>query len=133
VGRETGIAVELQAFLSTAAGDSGANPRHDRRAEKRLASTQRRVSRRKKGSTRRKQAVVLLRRAPQQVQRHRAAFHHKTALLLLRHDATISLEELRVANLVRNHHLAKSIADAGSAACFVPFLQAQQSTLAVKS
>ena len=45
--------------------------------------------------------------------RQRADFHHKTALHLLRQYDTIYLEDVRVANLVRNHHLAKSISDAG--------------------
>ena len=54
-----------------------------------------------------------LQRAHQTVQRQRADFHHKTALTLLRQYDTISLEDLRVANMVRNRHLAKSISDAG--------------------
>jgi putative transposase len=59
---------------------------------------------------------VLLAKARQRVQRQRADFHHKTALALLRAHDTLYLEELRVSNLVRNHHLAKSIHDAGWAA-----------------
>jgi putative transposase len=89
------------------------NPRHHRKAEKALKKAQRRVSRRKKGSKRRKKAVKLLARQHQHVQRQRRDFHHKTALALLRQYDTIYLEDLRVANLVRNRHLAKSIADAG--------------------
>jgi len=45
-----------------------------------------------------------------------ASNHHKTALDLLRRYDTIYLEDLRVANMVRNRHLAKSISDAGWAA-----------------
>src|SRR5262249_2573268 len=40
-------------------------------------------------------------------------FHHKTALSLVRQYDTIYHEDLRVANMVRNHRLAKSISDAG--------------------
>jgi len=54
-----------------------------------------------------------LARAHQTVKRQRADFHHKTALALLRAYDTIYLEDLRVANLVRNRHLAKSSSDAG--------------------
>jgi putative transposase len=46
------------------------------------------------------------------VQRQRRDFHHKTALRLLQTYDAISLEDLQVANLVRNPHLAKSISDA---------------------
>jgi len=115
-GRETGIDVGLKVFLITAEGEIVENPRHYRRAEKTLAKAQRRVSRRTKGSKRRRKAVGHLQRAHQHVRRQRADFHHKTALHLLREHDTISLEDLRVANLVRKRHLAKSISDASWAA-----------------
>ncbi|HEU4782216.1 MAG TPA: transposase, partial [Ktedonobacterales bacterium] len=62
---------------------------------------------------RRRKAVKLLARAHQTVRRQRQDFQHKLALALVREYDTIYHEELRVANMVQNHHLAKSIADAG--------------------
>jgi putative transposase len=115
-GRETGIDVGLQVFLVTADGERVENPRHHRKAEKQLKKAHQRVSRRKKGSKRRGKAVGQLQRAHQKVKRQRADFHHKTALILLQQYDTIYLEDLRVANMVRNRHLAKSISDAGWAA-----------------
>ncbi len=112
-GQETGIDLGLESFATLANGSQIANPRIFRVAELRLKRAQRRVSRRKKGSQRRKKAVQLLARAHQHVRRQRADFHHKTALALVRQYDTIYHEDLRVANLVRNHHLAKSISDAG--------------------
>jgi putative transposase len=112
-GRETGIDVGLKVFLVTADGGVVENPRHYRRGEQRLARAQRRVSRRTKGSNRRTKAVQLLARAHQHVQRQRRDHHHKTAQALVRAYDTIYLEDLRVANLLRNHSLAKSIGDAG--------------------
>lgn len=112
-GHETGIDVGLKVFLITADGEVVENPRHSRRGEKHLAKAQRRVSRRKKGSNRRRKAVQLLAKAHQKVRRQRRDFHHKTALALLRVNDTLYLEDLRVANMVRNRHLAKSISDAG--------------------
>jgi putative transposase len=88
-------------------------PGYYRRAERYLAKRQRRVARRKKGCNRRKRAVVLLAKAHQAVHRQRQDFHHKTALSLVRAYDMIYHEDLRVANMVRNHHLAKSINDAG--------------------
>ena len=112
-GQETGIDVGLKVFLVTAEGVIIENPRHYRKAERELKKAQRRVSRRKKGSKRRKKAVQLLARKHQKVKRQRRDFHHKTALALLRQYDTIYLEDLQVANLVRNSHLSKSIHDAG--------------------
>jgi len=111
-GQETGIDVGLKVFIITANGEVVENPRHYRKAEKQVAKAQRRVSRRKKGSTRRKKAVALLRRKHQTIQRQRRDFHHKVALALLRRYDVISLEDLQVRNMARNHHLAKSISDA---------------------
>ncbi len=112
-GRATGIDVGLKVFLITADGESVANPRHYRTAERALRKAQRRVARRKQGSKRRRKAIALLKRRHQQVQRQRRDFHHKTALALLQHYDVVYLEDLQVANMVRNHHLAKSISDAG--------------------
>ena len=112
-GRETGIDVGLKVFLITADVEVIENPRHDRKAERALKKAQRRVVRRKKGSKRRRKAVQQLRRKQQKVQRWRCTFHQKTALLLVHGYDIIYLEDLRVANMVRNHYLAKSISDAG--------------------
>jgi putative transposase len=71
------------------------------------------VARRQKGSHRRRKAVVLLAKAHQHVHQQRRDFHHKEAYQLMRAYDTIYYEDLRVANMVRNHSLAKSISDAG--------------------
>jgi putative transposase len=112
-GQETGIDLGLEAFATLADGTRILTPGSYRRAERYLAKCQRRVSRRKKGSHRRRKAVGVLAKAHQTVRRQRQDFHHKTALNLVRANDVIYHEELRVANMVRNRHLAKSIADAG--------------------
>jgi putative transposase len=112
-GQETGIDLGIEAFATLSNGERIHSPSYYRRAEHHLAKCQRRVSRRKKGSHRRRKAVNMLARAHQTVRRQRRDFLHKKALALLRHYDVIYHEELRVAHLVQNHHLAKSIADAG--------------------
>jgi putative transposase len=111
-GQETGIDVGLASFVTLSTGEHIFNPRWYRKAERRLKTAQRRVSRRKKGSHRRRKAVTLLAKAHLKVQRQRQDFHHKEARKLLQQHDTIYLEDLQVANLVRNHRLAKSISDA---------------------
>jgi putative transposase len=74
------------------------------------------VSRRRQGSKRHRKAARLLKRHHQRVQRQRRDVHHQTALALLQQYDTIYLEDLQVANMVRNHHLAKRISAAGWAA-----------------
>src|SRR5262249_40928596 len=112
-GRETGIDVGLKVFLATADGETVENPRHLRKSEQQLAKAQRRVSRRKKCSNRCNKAKKLLAKKHQKVRRQRRDFHHKVSLLLVREYDTIYIEDLRVATMMRNRHLAKSLADAG--------------------
>jgi len=112
-GCETGVDVGLKVFLITADGEDIENPRHYRKAEKQLKKAQQRLSRKKKGSNRRNKARKLLAKKHQKVRRQRQDFHHKVALYLVGQYDTIYLEDLRVANMVRNRHLAKSISDAG--------------------
>ena len=57
--------------------------------------------------------MKLLAKAHQQVRRARQDFHYKTALALVRQYDTLYHENLQTANMLKNHHLAKSIADAG--------------------
>ena len=112
-GQETGIDLGIESFATLADGTMIHNPRCYRRAERRLKTAQRKVSRRKKGSTRRRKAVKLLAKAHQQVKRQRQDFQHKAALQLVRDYDTIYHEDLQTANMLKNHHLAKSIQDAG--------------------
>ncbi len=111
--QETGIDLGLEAFATLADGSRMENPRYYRKAERELKKAQRRVSRGKKGSKRRRKAVQILARKHQKIRRQRTDFHHKTALQLLRQYNTIYHEDLQTANMVKNHHLAKSISDAG--------------------
>jgi putative transposase len=112
-GQETGIDLGLEAFATLSDSTRILHPGWYRQAERALKTAQRRVTRCTKGSNRRRKAVALLAKAQQKVKRQRADFHHKTALTLVRANDTIYHEELQVANLLRNHHLAKSISDAG--------------------
>jgi putative transposase len=112
-GQETGIDLGIESFATLSNGTRVFNPGWHRKGERALKMAQRRVARRKKGSNRRRKAVTLLAKAHQTVARRRQDFHHKTALALVRANDTIYHEALQTANMVKNHHLAKSISDAG--------------------
>jgi putative transposase len=112
-GTETAIDLGLEAFATLSDGARIFSPGWYRKAEPALKTALRRVSRPKKGGNRRRKAVVLLAKAHQTVRRQRRDFLQKTALALVRANDVIYHEDLQTANMVQNHHLAQSIADAG--------------------
>jgi putative transposase len=112
-GQETGIDLGLESFVTLANGMSICAPGYYRRSEAHLRRCHRRVARRTKGSHRRRKAVAVLAKAHLHIARQRRDFHHKEASKLVQVYDVIYHEDLRVANMVQNHHLAKSIQDAG--------------------
>jgi putative transposase len=112
-GRETEIDLGLESFATLSDGARILAPGCYHKAERYLAKCQRRVSRRKRGDIRRRKAVVLLAKAHQTVRRQRKDLQHKTTLAVVRQYDVVYHEDVQVANMVRNHHLAKSISDAG--------------------
>ena len=111
-GKQVGIDVGLQSFYTDSAGATVANPRYLRKAETKLKRLHRRVSRKKKSSKNRKRASKRLAKGYLKVQRQRKDFACKQASALVKSSDLIAFEDLRIANLVKNHRLAKSISDA---------------------
>ncbi len=110
---QLGIDVGLNAYYADSDGNTVENPRHYRKAEKKLKKLQQRVSRKQKGSNNRKKARKALGKQHLKVQRQREDHARKTASALVTSTDLIAFEDLQVANMVRNPHLAKSISDAG--------------------
>jgi putative transposase len=111
--REIGIDVGLASLITTSEGEKAAHPRFYRTAQRQLRIAQRRVARRKKGSKNRRKAVVILQRQHEQISNQRKDYLNKLAHNLTTRYDRIALEDLRITNMVRNPHLAKSILDAG--------------------
>jgi putative transposase len=116
VARTAGIDLGL-VFLATVAANDGtietvANPRHLRAATRRLARTQRALSRKQKGSANRAKARHRVAVAHRKVRDKRADHHHKLALRLIRENQAVAVEDLAVAGLARTR-LANSVHDAG--------------------
>ncbi len=111
-GAQVGIDVGLKAFYTDSHGTTVANPRFLRQAEQKLKRLHRRLSRTQKQSANRTKARQRLGKAYLKVQRQREDFARKAANALVTSHDLIAFEDLPIANLVKNHTLAKAISDA---------------------
>ena len=112
VNNIVGIDLGLIDFIVTSDDDRIAAPKFLRKAERKLKSVQRRVSRRKKGSNRRKKAIQKLGIQHKKVADTRKDFHFKTANNLLKKYDVVAVEKLNIKGLAKSR-LAKSVNDAG--------------------
>lgn len=111
-GAQVGIDVGLKEFYTDSNNNTIANPRFLRKAENKLKRLHRQLSRTQKKSANRIKARQKLGKAYLKVQRQREDFARKTANALVTSHDLIAFEDLKIANMVRNHKLAKSISDA---------------------
>jgi putative transposase len=111
-GREAGIDLGLNSLVVTSDGETVANPRFYRAAQRRLRRAQRVLSRRQEGSANRARARHRVAVVHRKVRDARLDHAHKTALRLVRDNQAVYAEDLCVAGLARTR-LAKSVADAG--------------------
>jgi putative transposase len=109
---DIGIDVGLKVFLADSEGHTVENPRFYRTSQKTLRRKQRQLSRRMKGSHRRRKAARSTAQAHLKITRQRRDHHFKIAKQYTPRYRRIVVEDLRILNMVKNHHLAKSIMDA---------------------
>jgi putative transposase len=110
-GKAVGIDLGLKHFYKATDGTEIENPKFLRKSERKLKRLQRRVSQKQKGSNNRRKAINRLGRAHLKVSRQRKDWAVKQARALVMSSDLIAYENLQVRNMVRNHHLAKSISD----------------------
>jgi putative transposase len=113
VASAVGIDVGLNSFAALSNETTIENPRYLRKAEKRLKRYQRRLSRKQNGSKNREKAKRKVAKTHRKVTRQRKDFVHKQSFRIVRDHDLIAVEHLKIKNMIRNRHLAKSISDAG--------------------
>jgi putative transposase len=79
----------------------------------RIKVLQRRKDRKQKGSANRKKACLKLARQQEKVAHQRMDFQHKQSTAITKQWETVCVEDLAIGNMMQNHCLAGSIADAG--------------------
>jgi putative transposase len=112
-GKAIGIDMGINHYVITSDGTKHGNPKYYRQYEKKLAKAQKRLSKKTKGSNNRYKARVKTAKVQEKISRCREDFLHKLSRKLVDENQVIVVENLALKNMVKNHHLAKSISDAG--------------------
>src|SRR5450755_131034 len=120
-GAEAGIDLGLTHFAVLSDGRKIASPRFLRRAERKLRTAQKALSRKAPGSSNRDKARIRAARVHARVADARRDWLHKESTRIIRDSQAVYVEDLCVAGLGRTR-LAKSVHDAGWSA-FVGMLE----------
>ena len=111
-GGAVGVDLGVKTLATLSDGTVVENPRYLRKSERKLKKAQRELSRKTKGSNRRNKAKATVARIHAHVANQRSDALHKLATRLANKYSEISIEDLHVAGMVKNHHLAKAVSDA---------------------
>lgn len=117
-GKVVGLDLGLKYFTKDQNDNSVIYPQFLRQSERRLNQAQRRLSKKyvkgtKPQSKNYHKARQRLGKIHLKIQRQRKDWAIKLARCVVHSHDVIVYEDLKIANLVKNHHLAKSISDAG--------------------
>ncbi|MDP3104870.1 MAG: transposase [Candidatus Methanoperedens sp.] len=109
----TGIDVGLIDLITLSNGEQIKPPKFLRGSEDKLKQEQKRLSRKKLRSKNRNKQRVIVSKVHRRIRNQRKDFAHKLSRNLVDNYDLIKFEDLQIKNMVQNHHLAKSISDAG--------------------
>lgn len=111
-GGAVGIDLGVKALATLSDGTVIPNPHHLQADEQRLKRAQQALSRKMKGSKRRAKAKDRVARLHARIANRRTDTLHKLTARLAQTYSDICIEDLNVAGMVKNHHLAKAVSDA---------------------
>ncbi|MDJ0648817.1 MAG: transposase [Xenococcaceae cyanobacterium MO_188.B19] len=112
-GKAIGIDLGLTHFAITSDGSKFDNPRWIDKHEKNLKIKQQQLSRKQKGSNNKNKSRRTVAKVHNKIANCRSDFHHKLSRRIVNENQVICVENLAVANMVKNHKLAKSISQVG--------------------
>ena len=107
-----GIDVGLLKLIATTDNTPVEPPKYLRKSEKKLKRAQRSLSRKEKGSKNRREMRVRVAGMHIHISNQRNDFSQKLSRTLVNNHNFIAYEDLNIANMLKNHKMAKSIADA---------------------
>lgn len=111
-GAVVGIDLGIKEFATTSDNEVINNPKFYRKYEEKLIKAQRKLSKRKKVSNNRNKQRLKVNKWHKKITNCRIDFLQKLSTELISNYDVISMEDLASSNMMKNHKLAKSIADA---------------------
>jgi putative transposase len=113
VGQNIGIDLNVENLLTDSQNRRIESPKQYRQAQRKLRLAQRSLQRKIKGGKNRRKALLRVQRLHEHIRNARQDLLNKQAHYYITHYDLIAVEDLPIANLVRNRRLSKSILDQG--------------------
>lgn len=110
-GDAIGLDLGIKEFCITSDGELIENPKYLAKSLDKLAKLQRELSRKSIGSSNRNKARIKVAKLQEHIANQRKDFLHKLTTEIIRNNDIVCLEDLQVSNMIKNHKLARSIAD----------------------
>jgi putative transposase len=107
-----GLDMGIKYFAVDSNGKKYPNHKYLAKAEKKIKKLQRQLSRKTRGSKNYEKNRIQLSKVHEHIVNQRNDMLHKLSTELIRNNDIICIEDLAIKNMVKNHHLAKSISDA---------------------
>ena len=108
---KVGIDLGIKEFAITSDGEMFSNPKWLNKSEKRLRKLQKDLSRKQKGSNNRRKDRLKVAKLHEKISNQRKDYLHKISHYIIIENQVIVIEDLKVSNMIKNHKLAKSIAN----------------------
>lgn len=106
-----GIDLGIKEFAITSDGEMIVNPKYLKKSLDKLAKLQRELSRKSKGGSNCNKVRIKVARLQEHIANQRKDFLQKLSTELIKNNDLICIEDLQVSNMIKNHKLARSIAD----------------------
>jgi putative transposase len=110
---EIGIDLGIESFAITSDEEFIINPCYLKNSTNNIRRLHRNVTRKKKNGKNRKRAIKKLSRAHLKIRNQRKDFIHKESRKIINNYGFISVENLPIKHMTKNHHLAFAINDTG--------------------
>lgn len=106
-----GLDLGIKEFCITSNGEMVENPKYLKKSLDKLAKLQRELSRKTKGSSNHDKARIKVARLQEHIANQRKDFLQKLSTEIIKNNDIVCIEDLQVKNMIKNHKLARSIAD----------------------